>query len=156
MKYDMGSLLHRLAPELADRDHEFAGLVERYRKSAGVHERARSFQRMFEALTLHWLTASELTGLESWPAFRGRVQRALDRIRAGPGSGRRVVAFTSGGFIGTTVQFALGAPHRSALEVSWRLRNCSLTEFIFSGDRFSLDGFNALPHLEDPQLWTYR
>jgi hypothetical protein len=64
--------------------------------------------------------------------------------------------FTSGGFIGTAVHLALGASDRSALEVNWRIRNCSLTEFVFSGDRLSLDSFNIVPHLEDPALWTYR
>jgi hypothetical protein len=42
-----------------------------------------------------------------------------------------------------------------ALEVNWRVRNCSLTEFVFTKDRFTLDSFNALPHLENPALWTY-
>jgi hypothetical protein len=36
------------------------------------------------------------------------------------------------------------------------VRNCSLTEFMFSHDRMSLDSFNAIPHLEDPALRTYR
>jgi broad specificity phosphatase PhoE len=74
---------------------------------------------------------------------------------AKPGSGRRVAVFTSGGVIGTSVRLALAAPDRTAMEVNWRVRNCSLTEFVFTTGRFSLDSFNALPHLEDPTLWTY-
>jgi broad specificity phosphatase PhoE len=65
--------------------------------------------------------------------------------------------FTSGGFIGTAVQLALdGPPDRMALEMSWRIRNCALTEFVFTRERLTLDGFNAVPHLEKPELWTYR
>jgi broad specificity phosphatase PhoE len=71
-------------------------------------------------------------------------------------SGRRVAAFTSGGPIGVAVQIALNAPDRAGLEVNWRVRNCSLTEFLFSGERLSLDSFNAIPHLEDPALRTFR
>ena len=71
------------------------------------------------------------------------------------GSGRRVAVFTSGGVIGAAVRQALDAPDRMAMEVNWRMRNCSLTEFVFTKDRFTLDSFNALPHLEDPALWTY-
>jgi len=67
----------------------------------------------------------------------------------------RVALFTSGGFIGTSVRLALDTPDPMALEVNWRVRNCSLTEFVFTKDRFTLDSFNALPHLEDPALWTY-
>jgi hypothetical protein len=54
------------------------------------------------------------------------------------------------------VQNVLNAPERSALEINWRVRNCSLTEFTFSRDRVSLDSFNAIPHLDDPALQTYR
>jgi hypothetical protein len=36
------------------------------------------------------------------------------------------------------------------------VRNCSLTEFVFSGERISLDSFNAIPHLDDPALRTFR
>jgi broad specificity phosphatase PhoE len=156
-EYDFGGLLQRLAPELAARDPAFRDLVEGFRHSNGEGEVSRNFQRMFEALTLHWQSGlSALEGLEPWPAFRDRVRRGLDRIRALPGGGRRVAAFTSGGFIGTSVQLALAAPERKALEVNWRLRNGSLTEFLFSRDRLTLDSFNAVAHLGDTELWTYR
>ena len=67
-----------------------------------------------------------------------------------------MAVFTSGGVIGLAVQNVLNAPERSALEINWRVRNCSLTEFTFSRDRISLDSFNAIPHLDDPALQTYR
>ena len=67
-----------------------------------------------------------------------------------------MAVFTSGGVIGTTVQSVLAAPDRTALEVSWRTRNSSLHEFVFTKGRLTLDTFNALPHLPNPELWTYR
>jgi len=66
------------------------------------------------------------------------------------------VAFTSGGVIGTVVALALDAPDRIALELNWRLCNCSLTRLLFTRDRLTLDEFNTVPHLHDPELWTYR
>ena len=93
---------------------------------------------------------------ESWSAFRDRVGRGLARITEGSSRGRRVAAFTSGGFIGTAVARALGAPDRAALELSWRLRNGSLTHLIFTPGRLSLDDFNTVSHLPDPALRTYR
>jgi broad specificity phosphatase PhoE len=83
------------------------------------------------------------------------VLRALRRIQDGP-SNRNVVLFTSGGPISVLVQAAIGAPERSFLEVNWRVKNCSLTEFTFSRERLSLDSFNALPHLERAELRTFR
>lgn len=156
-EYDHGGMLARLAPDLSRQDPAFADLMETYRRERDDSGRLRSFQRMFEALTLHWATApGPVAGVETFPAFRDRVERGLRRVTGGTGSGRRVAAFTSGGFIGTSVRLALAAPDRTALEVNWRVRNCSLTEFVFTKGRLTLDGFNALPHLDDPALWTYR
>jgi broad specificity phosphatase PhoE len=155
-EYDLGGILQTLAPGLARQDAAFAELLARYQRDEAGPNRKRSFGRVFEALTLHWATtSSSQDGVEGFPAFRDRVERALRCVREKPGSARRVALFTSGGFIGTSVRLALDAPDRMALEVNWRVRNCSLTEFVFTKDRFTLDSFNALPHLEDPALWTY-
>ncbi len=54
------------------------------------------------------------------------------------------------------VQIATGCGDRAAFDMGWRVRNCSVTDFVFSPDRLTLDGFNALVHLEDSSLWTYR
>ena len=74
---------------------------------------------------------------------------------SGPPS-RRVAVFTSGGPIGLAVQFAMKAPDRSFLEINWRVRNTSVTEFVFDRERVTLDSFNSIAHLADRALWTYR
>jgi broad specificity phosphatase PhoE len=74
---------------------------------------------------------------------------------AGPPS-RRVVVFTSGGPIGLAVQSSVQAPARSFLDVNWRVRNTSITQFVFDRSRITLDCFNAIPHLDEVSLWTYR
>src|SRR5262249_27038330 len=154
---DLDGMLRRPLPDLARDDAAFAELVERHRRSGGGAEQVRSFQRMFEALTVHWLTAAAaVTGLEGWPAFRDRVRRALGHVTDRPGRVRRVALFTSGGFIGTAVQLALGAPDRTALELNCRVRNASPTAFVFSRDRLTLDSFHAVGHPPDPPLRTYR
>ena len=118
-------------------------------------ERNKHFQRVFEDVMAKWM-ANELAGCESWDTFRGRVDRALRDIMAESGS-RRVAVFTSGGPIGVAVQSMMKAPERTAIEVNWRVRNTSLTSFLFSGSRVSLDGFNATPHLaERRELESFR
>ena len=64
--------------------------------------------------------------------------------------------FTSVGPVTVAIQRAMNCDDLTALTTGWRVWNCSLTEFAFSGDRFTLDRFNALPHLPDPSEWTYR
>lgn len=154
-EYDADAVVKQFAPRLAARDPRFRILVEAH-ACAGPEERNRSFQRMFEALMNRWITGElDSPAVESWRGFRARVERGVRKMTRG-GQGRRVAAFTSGGPIGVAVQLALAAPDRSGLELNWRVRNCSLTEFLFSGARFSLDTFNSVPHLEDPALRSFR
>jgi broad specificity phosphatase PhoE len=119
------------------------------------HEEYRRFQSMFEAAMLQWLEGSAADGAEPFAAFRDRVTGAIGRMMAGP-SGRRVAVFTSGGPIGFTVNFAMRGPDRSFLELNWRIRNCSLTELVFSQRRLTLDSFNHVSHLEEASLHTFR
>ena len=156
-EYDLRGLAGQLAPQLASVNADFAQLVGSYKASNGEQNRMREFQRMFESLLRYW-QANDLTGIdvESWNSFQQRVQRAIREIQNRPGRSRRVAVFTSGGFIGTAVQQAMHASDSMALELNWRVRNCSITEFVFTPERLSLDTFNTIPHLHDPELWTHR
>ena len=104
---------------------------------------------------LAWLEGADVEGVEPWPDFHDRVREELAEIVGAGGSGRRVAVFTSGGPIGVAVQAALSAPDRSFLELNWRIRNASVTEFVFADGRMALDTFNTLAHLED-SLRTWR
>jgi broad specificity phosphatase PhoE len=139
-EYDANGILHHFAPP--------------YELEDGA-DRNRKFQKIFEPAMLAWLAASEHPTVETWSVFRERVLGALRRLQDGP-SNRKVALFTSGGPISVLVQAAIGAGERSFLEVNWRVKNCSLTEFTFSRERLSLDSFNALPHLERADLRTFR
>jgi broad specificity phosphatase PhoE len=80
----------------------------------------------------------------------------MARMRQDAARRSRTVAFTSGGVIGCALQHALGVDDAMMLELSWRIRNASLTDFVFTADRFTLDAFNLVPHLTTPELLTYR
>jgi broad specificity phosphatase PhoE len=156
-EYDAEGILAAGIPRLSARDEGFQALVEEIDRAAARAERDRRFQRVFEAVMREWQDGTvAVLGLEPWSAFRDRVAAAMTKITGSGRSGRRVAAFTSGGPIGVTVQRVLQAPERMALELNWRIRNCSLTEIVFSKDRASLDLFNAAPHLDNPSLETYR
>ena len=155
-EYDASALSSRLMPVLVERDASFRALVHDLEAHRDAPDRNRYFQRMFEVLIDRWVEGTTITeGLESFAQFHARVLAARQGILDGP-SGRAVAVFTSGGPIGVCVQAALDAPPASALRVNWRVKNGSLTEFTFSRDRLSLDGFNATAHLEPDGLVTYR
>jgi broad specificity phosphatase PhoE len=156
-EYDGLGIIDKLAPALAERDGSFVELLAAFERNKNSPERNRYFQKMFEAVTSVWRTGElEVEGVESWSSFSSRARLALRRIISQPGSGRRIAVFTSGGVIGLAVQTVLGAPEQTALEINWRIRNCSLTDLIFNRERVSLDSFNSTPHLNEPTLRTFR
>jgi broad specificity phosphatase PhoE len=156
-EYDGLGIIDKLAPALAERDGSFVELLAAFERNKNSPERNRHFQKMFEAVTSVWLAGElEIEGVESWSSFSARARAALRRIISQPGSGRRIAVFTSGGVIGLAVQTVLAAPQQMALEINWRVRNCSLTDLIFNRERLSLDSFNSTPHLNEPALRTFR
>jgi broad specificity phosphatase PhoE len=156
-EYDSGSLVAGLLPRLVKRDAAAAALAEEYEESRGTPNERRAFQRMFEIVMKAWIRGEgDPRQPGSWQEFKTRVLRALTSIMEQKPGGRRVAVFTSGGPISVTVQLALGLSDEKAIEINWALRNGSVTEFLFTKDRFTLDTFNALPHIPDRSLWSYR
>jgi broad specificity phosphatase PhoE len=151
-EYDAPGVLRHCVPA----DPRLAALAADFEHARSGPDANRRFQRMFEAAMLCWLEGNmAANGVEPWTVFRERVSGAIRRILEGP-PGRRVAVFTSGGPIGFAVHLALQSPPRSFLDVNWRIRNGSVTEFLFDRERFTLDSFNGVPHLDDAALWTYR
>ena len=108
----------------------------------------RELQKQFEAAMPLWIAGTlAAPQVEAWGVFLERVRRGLRDILEREGPSRTVAVFTSGGPIGVAVQTVLQAPDRVAIDINWRIKNCSLTEFIFTRGRVSLDSFNATPHL---------
>ena len=157
-EYDAQDLVKVIAPRIAEQDAGFAPLWTAWQAESGGPEENRRFQLMFEALVSRWIGGHlDGHGLEPWEEFQRRVDGAFSQIRASSSRGARLAAFTSGGPIGVAVQSCLGAPPMAALQLNWRVRNSSLTTFLFSGSRVSVDGFNELPHLVDtPSAVTFR
>lgn len=127
--------------------------------SATIDHRLRSaaFQRLFEAVMTRWLRGElDVHDIETWPAFEARVDRGIDRMLGHDGPGVRLLAFTSVGPLAVMLRRALGTSEVDAFRTAWRIRNASVTTFVFRGSQFTLDAFNALPHQPDASAWTFR
>jgi broad specificity phosphatase PhoE len=94
--------------------------------------------------------------VESWERFTSRVIQGVEEITAEHPSGKTVGVFTSGGPISAVLQYALRTTNEIALGLGWVVKNGSITEFRYKGDRFTLTGFNRTPHLDRDALETYR
>ena len=143
-------------PDLFSRHAHLAALGDAMVAADGNVARAREFARLFEAVLQLWLRGEvSAPGVESWLEFRARVRRALSVVRA-EARGQRIAAFTSAGPVASAVQLALGADDDTTLSLAFRVRNSSISEFVFSGERFSLASFNETPHLPDAAMVTVR
>ena len=156
-EYQAGAVLNLGLAKLRKVDDRVEALWLASKSSTDPQEKEKKWNRMFE-LSIH-LWAHErvqLDGVEPWRDFCARVNRGISEIVADGTAGRLVAAFTSGGAIGVTAQRALQTSTRKTLQMAWMVRNASVSEFLFSGDRFTLSTFNAFPHLREPSVLTYR
>ena len=156
-EYPADEIIETLLPELSRREPRIRELHEAFEQAVEETVRYRTVHRLLEAVMDHWITGDyDSHGLLSWRDFSDGVRDALRSMLAVQGSGVHVATFTSGGPIGISVQTTLEAPEHQAAQINWRVHNCSMTRFTFSGARVSLDAFNAVPHLYEDRLLTFR
>ena len=151
------ALAREVMPKLMIEHPSLMDLIMKFQTVEDREERQRLFQKGFEFVAEHWQGGKvKSETLEHWNGFQERVRRALTEIMDGRHGGKHVAVFTSGGPTALSVQLALEMASEKALELVWRVRNCSITEFLFTAGRFTLSAFNTTPHLHDERLITYR
>ncbi|HWE24111.1 MAG TPA: histidine phosphatase family protein [Myxococcales bacterium] len=160
-------LFREQMPELFEHHAHLRALGDSLVAADGNEARAKIFDRLFQGVITMWVHGqiqANSNGVETWDQFRARVQRGLHAAQefrsegnlARAPSGRIVAVFTSAGVIISAAQRALGIDDERTLGLAWRLRNSSVSEFLFSDERWSLVSFNSVPHLSDPETITYR
>lgn len=147
-------VMRAFVPGLIDKHEEIRLLESEFRTAGERKAAARAFEKMFQRVTRMWVAGElESPEIETWQAFCDRVASGIAKVRAAGGS---AVIFSSGGVMAATVRIALDLSAVRTLELSWTPRNGCYSEFLFSGERFSLNTFNAYPHLDSPDLLTWR
>jgi broad specificity phosphatase PhoE len=150
-------VLEKSLPQLVGTSSHIRELEAAVRNANSPPQRRRNFQKLFETVVSMWV-GGQLTvyGVESWEAFTARVNRGLSQFLSTASKSETCAIFTSGGPVAVSVQRALHLTPEHTLQVAWMPRNCSYSEFLFSGGRFTLSTFNSFQHLDDPALLTYR
>ena len=78
-----------------------------------------------------------------WDEFHDRAAVRFQSIISHPDSKRTVLAVSSVGPITVSLQTALATSIPVSLDLGWRLRNSSVTRFLYTANRLTLDGFNC-------------
>jgi broad specificity phosphatase PhoE len=156
-EYQGERVLEQSLPGLLESDGRVRELHRTFQGSSSSAERHANFQRMFEAVIGKWVRGEiPLDDVESWPEFCARVNRGLEWVLFAGRRGQQVAVFCSAGPVSVAVERALKLSPEDTLRLAWMVRNCSYSEFLYSGERFTLSTFNSFPHLDDPSLLTYR
>jgi broad specificity phosphatase PhoE len=157
VEFPAEALAVRFLPALMEEDAQVREWVLAFQAAQDVAEKARYFQKGFEVLMARWARGDYgEPHVEPWPAFVARVESAIRAMTEEQPPGRRVIAFTSGGVTSVAVQRALDTDPEKTLQMAWMLRNAALTEFLFTKGRFTMSSFNDVPHLPEPEMWTFR
>jgi broad specificity phosphatase PhoE len=156
-EYQGEAVLQHALPQLVETDATIRELHQQFLDVRKPAEHSRPFQKVFEAVIRKWVGGDiSVPGVESWTEFCARVNSGLSRFLSGAKHGEQAAILCSGGPIAVAVERALNLSAQDTLRVAWMSRNCSYSEFIYSGERFTLSAFNSFPHLDDPSLLTYR
>jgi len=156
-EYQAEEFLYNHLDDLREIDPSLDEQYRTFKEATGDKDRFRTYQKMFETAMRHWIAGEiHFDRVESWKDFVGRVESAIQEMTRNAGSGQHIAAFTSGGTIGVAMQYALKTSPETTLQLSWMLRNASLSTFLFTEGRFTLSSFNETPHLVDRELWSYR
>jgi broad specificity phosphatase PhoE len=157
-EYDASGMLANFLPILLRERPEMEQTVHQaMNKQADSAVRRKAFQDILTIVMDRWVAGEiDPRSVESWERFTHRVIRGVKEIVARYPDGRTVAVFTSGGPISAVAQYALETSDRIALSLGWAVKNASINEFKFKGDRFALTGFNMTPHFDDDVCVTYR
>ena len=97
--------------------------------------------------------AAEIDGAESYQNFETRIAELLTEAAV---PGRRLLAITSGGVIGMVLRHVLDLDILRMSHVMLPIWNTSIHRLHVRSDHTMMAGFNAIPHLDRPELADMR
>lgn len=153
-EYDFVAILKYQIPLMINEEPALEEILPR------MHADRQVFQRLFERALTRWISGRyDAGGIETWPDYGARIHRGIQQLMKADGPQKRAAVFTSGGCVAVAVQMALDISDVKTIELSWQVRNTSVSVFKYSSRGMGLSSFNSTAHLEaqdDAELLTYR
>ena len=140
-------------------EFDFTGLLNaRYvgqHAPENMHGDRKTHFRILRQTVLAWQQGEIENPPETWEAFVNRIEAARKFIVKQ--EGQNILALSSGGAIGQMVAATLQTPAEQQIKLQLQIKNCSVTQFIFTSSAFYLHGFNETPHITTAtqRLLTY-
>jgi broad specificity phosphatase PhoE len=160
-EFDLAHVYQAIAPQLCAEDAEFAReyqeLVTQVRAAAEQPDATvnRKWLPCDVKIVEAWMRGQHAYNGETWQAFRERVVGC--RLNVEPEErDANIVVFTSATPIGIWTALAMEIYDERAMRLAGVLHNASCTILRFNNGEPRLHSFNAIPHLGEPGLRTYR
>ena len=148
------AIIKHTLPRLAAQNMEIAKLMT---MGGGL---SKNFQKIFIPVIKSWLQDEfPSDDIEPWKTFQNRVYQAIDDITRNQPKSSKIVVFTSGGVIATSLQKVLGTSDDIVFKLNYKIANASITKMLFNDDGIVLSFFNNYSHMEDndrEELLTFR
>ena len=156
-EFDLGAVYQALADPLGNDDPKFKAEYEQMMRRIENGDDAvhRNHNYCDIAVARAWTEQRYPYEGESWQEFQSRVTAPLERLLRYK-SGEKIGVFTSATPIGVWMGRALDLPDRQMWRLAGTTYNAGLTTLRVSEDELRVFSFNALPHLPDPAMWSFR
>lgn len=160
-EFNLDHIYREIAPVLCVEDAEFRAQYDAMRNdvrssrseySAPVH---RKWLPCDTTAVNAWISGRYSYSGESWSDFCSRVRARRGDMNGGQ-QGGNIVVFTSAAPIGIFAGMALDIADNRVLRLAGVLHNASYTVVQLRGPEIRLFSFNAVPHLNSPELRTHR
>jgi len=153
-EYDSAAVVKSQIPQMIHEDPSLSKMLSR------IYTDPVAFQQVFERAVTRWISSRhDVSGTETWQAFTARVRQGVVGVMKTNGPKKRITVYTSGGAISAVMQMALGISDAKTIQLSWQIRNTSVSIFKYNREGIGLSSFNSVAHLEfqnDAELLTYR
>jgi broad specificity phosphatase PhoE len=160
-EFDLAHVYRELVPRLVHDDEQFRIEYEEMQRdiarSQGAHHAPvhRKWNDCDKKCVRAWVEGRYEYSGESWTQFVARIHEALGRVIAVAHEGN-IAVFTSATPIGIAAAKTLEIADGRAMWLASVMFNASLTTLRVHGDEVRLFTLNAIPHLNEAQLRTFR
>jgi broad specificity phosphatase PhoE len=156
-EFDLSHVYQELAPRLIADDERFRIEYEEMQRAIARNEAAvhRKWNDCDKKCVRAWVEGRYAYSRESWIGFVARIHDALARVVAAAHEGN-VAVFTSATPIGVSAARTLEIGDGRAMWLAAVMFNTSVTTLRVHGDEVRLFTLNAIPHLNEAALRTFR
>ena len=160
-EFDLSHVYSELAPRLAGDDEQFRVQYEEMQRdielSQGAHHAPvhRKWNDCDKKCVRAWVEGRYEYSGESWIGFVRRIHKALGRVIDAVHEGN-IAVFTSATPIGIAAAKTLEIADGRAMWLAAVMFNASFTTLRVHGDEVRLFTLNAIPHLNEAELRTFR